>query len=107
MKVRHTREKFDPSRGVVCLKPFLYGEKSYAVGSIFNIDPTDKRNLHRARQLYDARKLEHLDVFNRLFKDDPNIKTPVRIKKIKHKTMNNPDIFETENIEESNNDMDL
>ena len=59
--VKYTRARFDPSQQVVCTREFLYGGMLTIPGDIFPVP--SRKDVTRARQLYEMRKLEHLDTF--------------------------------------------
>ena len=65
MKVKHTRKKFDSTKGLICIKPFLYDGKQIKPGNIFRVNTKDKKKVTRARQLYEQRKLDYKDDYKK------------------------------------------
>lgn len=61
MNVKYTRERFNADRGVICIKEILYDGIILKFGDVFYINNPNTKT--RARQLYNMRKLEHLDSF--------------------------------------------
>jgi hypothetical protein len=63
MKVLHTREQFNPERGTVCLRSFLFAGIQYCEGDVFHFDILNKKQVTRVRQMYQMRRVEHMDTF--------------------------------------------
>jgi hypothetical protein len=76
MKVKYSRERFDPKRPLVCNRLFLVNGRQVIYGDVF-----DKSAVLpvRARQMYDMRKLEHLDTFVATIDPTPVSRTPAPI----------------------------
>lgn len=55
--VKITRKRFDISQKLYCLKPILFDSREFLPGNLFKVDKDNKKQVTRARQLYQMRKI--------------------------------------------------
>ncbi len=98
MNVKYTRDRFNADRGVICVKDFLFSGIELKFGDIFHID--NPRTSTRARQLYEMRKLEHLDSFIKQYGESKIGVTTKKLVKKSEGLDNSLEVEEAEEVEE-------